>query len=272
LPFPDLVIPLAITCELESTTVCLNRSARLRCGYDLTQRLDNGQLKYISSNPVWQINGQNINPSDSRFITYPGTEYAAWLEIVNVTGPMAFSCFLVLNDGFGGLGGSAISDLADVSPDNNITQLGLLSMETSINSIIITLSYSARCFPIDALLAEIDVSNVKRDTFRIGERITVSDLNRGTLYEVNVTIVAVGSQRIRSTPLPFTAQTKLLSGVEIAVIVIVICVICIITTLVAVTLIIYYKKRRFHNSRKTKSVVAAVETEYSKEYKTHNIV
>jgi hypothetical protein len=118
LPFPDLVIPLAITCELESTTVCLNRSARLRCGYDLTQRLDNGQLKYISSNPVWQINGQNINPSDSRFITYPGTEYAAWLEIVNVTGPMAFSCFLVLNDGFGGLGGSAISDLADVSPDS----------------------------------------------------------------------------------------------------------------------------------------------------------
>ena len=93
-------------------------------------------------------------------------------------------------------------------PLDNITQPTLLSMKTSIDSIIIILSYSARCFPVDALLAKIDVNNVKRDTSRIGERITVSDLNRGTLYKVNVTIVAVGSQRISSTPLAFTARTK----------------------------------------------------------------
>ena len=96
-------------------------------------------------------------------------------------------------------------------PLDNITQLTLLSMETSINSIIIALNFSARCFPIDSLMAEVDVSNVKRDTSHIiDERITVSDLNRGTLYEVNVTLVTVtvGSQRVRSTPLTLTAQTK----------------------------------------------------------------
>ena len=72
------------------------------CTYDLDARLPNGDPKYSSSQPFWRENGKLIRLSDPRYCTPSVPGLTSAMLHVNITqeGPMEYSCFLVVNDGF----------------------------------------------------------------------------------------------------------------------------------------------------------------------------
>jgi hypothetical protein len=261
LPISHLVIPTGITCELENRAVCLFASANLNCRYNLTQLLDNGQPKYISLKPVWQINGQNIDQGDPRFVIYPATKYLAQLEAPNITKSVEFACFLVLNNGFGGYGGRDYASRT-VVPINHIDPPDVESRASDTTSVSMTLKHRPRCFANRPLSAEIYVNSDKRDdltSFSIdGSRITIPGLIRNTEYNITVVVMDRESQNISSGPVDFMIQTILLNNTEVALIAVG-CVIFTALVLAAVIITIICFKKKFNNSRKTKNEVTAVE-------------
>jgi hypothetical protein len=281
LPFICLlyqVVATNVSCVVTNPTTCYRSTANLNCSYDLTQRLDNGQPKYISLEPVWQMNETNIDPSDPQFVIHPATQYSAQLEITNVTELMKVSCFLVLNDGFGGSNGS------DSSGSVNVNQVGkflcnddiLLEMQycigicilftalghidkpevqvmgTDVNSVSMALKHHPRCFVNHTNWALIHLNSVKHGIYNIDDSklIIVSNLHRGTLYEVEVSVVAINRefQNVTSDPTAFFVRTELLRGYEVAGVVIG-CIVLIVLLLLLVLSIICLRKKFCSSSK-----------------------
>jgi hypothetical protein len=264
LPFICLlyqVVATNVSCVVTNPTTCYRSTANLNCSYDLTQRLDNGQPKYISLEPVWQMNETNIDPSDPQFVIHPATQYSAQLEITNVTELMKVSCFLVLNDGFGGSNGSDSSGSVNVNQVGHIDKPEVQVMGTDVNSVSMALKHHPRCFVNHTNWALIHLNSVKHGIYNIDDSklIIVSNLHRGTLYEVEVSVVAINRefQNVTSDPTAFFVRTELLRGYEVAGVVIG-CIVLIVLLLLLVLSIICLRKK-FCSSRVTKNGIAAVE-------------
>ena len=103
---PHIYLPLSIAIRIELLSddkPCSTKNpAILKCTYDLDAHLPNGDHKYSSSQPSWRENGMLILLTDPRYHISLVSGLTSAMLYVDITreGPVEYSCFLLLNDGF----------------------------------------------------------------------------------------------------------------------------------------------------------------------------